>query len=427
MKKFSLDQLAILGGEPAFPRKLHVGYPNLGNRQRFLERVNQILDTRRFTNNGPFVRELEERIARMIGVRHCIAMANGTIALEITIRALGLEGEVILPSLTFVATAHALQWQQITPVFCDVNPRDYTIDPTRVEELITPRTTGIIGVHLWAHPCQVEALQEIAERRGLKLLFDAAHAFACTHNGQMVGNFGDAEVFSFHATKFFSTFEGGAVVTNDDELAEKIRLMRNFGFAGKDNVIYIGTNGKMNEMAAAMGLTSLESLDEFVEKNYRNYLYYRKALDDIPGLHLLQYDEAERSNYQYIVVEVDPAVTGISRNLLVNILEAENVLARRYFYPGAHRMEPYRSYFPHAGLLLPNTERIVERVMTLPTGAGVNAQDIEEIARIIRLSIDHAEELQKRLKGMVPIQTAARKARTLPNSVFENSIEEEVA
>ncbi len=405
MKKFSIDQLAIFGGEPAFARKLHVGYPNFGNRDRFLQRVNQILDERRFTNNGPFVRELEERIARMIGVRHCIAMANGTIALEITIRALGLQGEVIVPSLTFIATAHALQWQQITPVFCDVNPQDYTIDPDRVEELITPRTTGIIGVHLWAHPCQVERLTAIARKHGLKLLFDAAHAFGCTANGKMIGNFGDAEVFSFHATKFFSTFEGGAVVTNNDELAEKIRLMRNFGFAGRDNVIYIGTNGKMNELSAAMGLTSLESIDSFIQRNYQNYRIYREILEEIPGLRFLRYNEQEKSNYQYIVVEVDETVTGISRNLLVNILEAENVLARRYFYPGCHRMEPYRSYFPHAGLLLPETERIVQRVMTLPTGAGVEEEDIHTIGQIIRLSIDNAAEIRKRLKATPAIHS----------------------
>ena len=181
-------------------------------------------------------------------------MCNATVALEIAIRAMGMSGEVIVPSFTFVATAHALQWQEITPVFCDIDPRTHNLDPNRIEEMITPRTTGIIGVHVWGRPCAVDALAEIAQRRHLKLLFDAAHAFGCSYQGQMIGNFGDAEVFSFHATKFFNTFEGGAVVTNDDELAAKMRLMKNFGFHGYDNVIYVGTNGKMSEVSAAMGL-----------------------------------------------------------------------------------------------------------------------------------------------------------------------------
>src|SRR6185369_3387994 len=205
----------------------------------------------------------EQRVAKMLGVRHCIAMCNATVALEITIRALGLTGEVLVPSFTFIATAHALQWQQIIPVFCDVDPETHCLNPRSVEKMITPRTTGIIGVHLWGRGCDIGSLSEIARSNGLKLLFDAAHAFGCSYEGRMIGGFGDAEVFSFHATKFFNTFEGGAVTTNDDDLAEKIRLMKNFGFAGYDQVIYLGTNGKMSEVSAAMGLTSLESLDDF--------------------------------------------------------------------------------------------------------------------------------------------------------------------
>ena len=237
------------------------------------------------------------------------------LALEISIRALGLSGEVIVPSFTFIATAHALQWQEITPVFCDVDPETHNLDPAKVEALITPRTTGIIGVHVWGRPCAVESLQEIAHRHGLKLMFDAAHAFGCSHNGQMIGNFGQAEVFSFHATKFFNTFEGGAVVTNDDDLAAKMRLMKNFGFTGYDQVIYVGTNGKMSEVSAAMGLTGLEDLDEFINTNHRNYKTYQNGLQNVPGIQLISYDEAERNNFQYIIVEVDEAVAGLMHGL----------------------------------------------------------------------------------------------------------------
>lgn len=395
--KFRLDELAIFGGTPAFTEKLHVGRPNIGNRDHFIERINDMLDRRWLSNNGPFVQELEQRIAEFLGVKHCIAMCNGTVALEIAIRALDLKGEVILPSFTFVATAHALQWQEITPVFCDIDPNTHTLNPWRVEAMITPRTTGIIGVHLWGKPCHVEALTEIAEKHHLKLMFDAAHAFGCSYKGQMIGNFGEVEIFSFHPTKFFNCFEGGAVVTNNDKLAAKIRLMKNFGFAGYDNVSYIGTNGKMNEASAAMGLTSLESLDDFVSANYRNYKQYQSGLSDIPGVKLLCHNETEKCNYQYIVLDIDEEITQIDRDRLVEILWAENILARRYFYPGCHRMEPYRSYFPHAGLLLPETEKLAKRVLILPTGTAVGAEEIGKICQILRLIFQHGDEIVKKL------------------------------
>jgi dTDP-4-amino-4,6-dideoxygalactose transaminase len=310
-----------------------------------------------------------------------------------------MKGEVIVPSFTFVATAHALQWQEITPVFADVDPATHTLDPVQVERMITPRTSAIIGVHVWGRPCAIEALSDIASRHKLRLLFDAAHAMGCSHGGKMIGNFGDAEVLSFHATKFLNTFEGGAIVTNDDELNAKVRLMKNFGFAGYDNVIYLGTNGKMNEVSAAMGLTGLESIDEFVSVNKRNYECYAKELAGIPGVMLLGYDAVERCNYQYVVAEIDEDEAGIARDDLVKVLHAENALARRYFYPGCHRMEPYRSYFPHAGLLLPETERLAARVLVLPTGTAIGMDEVRAIGRIVRLAVGGAKKVRERLSA----------------------------
>lgn len=390
MKKSHLEDLAIFGGKPAFNEPLHVGRPNIGDRASLLQRINDMLDRRWLTNNGPYVQELEQRIGSLLGVKHCIATCNGTVALELAIRAAGLCGEVIVPSFTFIATPHALQWQEITPVFCDVDPRTHTLNPLRVEEMITPRTSGIIGVHVWGQPCDVEALTEIARKHNLKLMFDASHAFGCSYKGQMIGNFGEAEVFSFHATKFFNTFEGGAIVTNNDELAAKIRLMKNFGFAGYDNVVYLGTNGKMSEVSAAMGLTSLESLDNFIAINHRNYQQYQEKLAEIPGILLLDYGHIIKFNYQYIVLEVDEKIAKISRDTLQQCLQAENILARRYFYPGCHKMEPYNSYFPHAGLLLPETEKLVQKVLILPTGSTINLTDINSICNIIRLIVRQA-------------------------------------
>ena len=391
--------LAILGGTPAFGEPLHVGRPNIGDRDRLMERIGEILDRRWLTNDGPMVREFEATLGEILGVRHVIAMCNGTVALEIAIRAAGLKSEVIVSPFTFVATAHALQWQQITPVFCDVDPLTHNLDPRRVEEAITDRTSGILGVHLWGRPAPVDELTQIAESRDLALLFDAAHAFGCSHRGRMIGAFGVAEVLSFHATKFVNAFEGGAITTDDDGFAETARLMRNHGFADYDEVSHVGTNGKMTEVAAAMGLTSLESRDEFFAANRRNYEAYRAGLDGIEGVSLIAYDDDELCNRQYVVLEIDDSA-GLSRDDLQRVLWAENVLARRYFFPGCHRMEPYRSSFPEAGARLPETERLVRRVLALPTGTSIDGDMVAVITEIIRRAVADGPQLGRRMKAM---------------------------
>lgn len=396
MNKNDFSDLAIFGGPPLFSEPLHVGRPNIGDRNRLFERLDDILNRRWLTNGGPYVQELERRIGALLGVRHCIAMCNATVALEITARALDLEGEVIIPSYTFVASAHALQWQEITPVFCDIDPATHNINPARIENLITPRTTGILGVHVWGRACDIEALTAIARKHRLKLMFDAAHAFYCSHQGQMIGGFGNAEVFSFHATKFFNSFEGGAVTTNDDQLAEKIRKMRNFGFTGMDEVSNVGTNGKMSEISAAMGLTSLESLDKFIGINYKNYLIYSEGLANISGIRLMEFNPNDKNNYQYVVIEIDQDAFGVGRDLLVKILHEENIIARRYFYPGCHQMEPYRSYFPNAGLVLPQTEKLTQKVLQLPTGTAVGEDEINRICQFIHFVSQNGKAIREK-------------------------------
>ena len=360
-----------------------MGRPNIGNRDRLFERLNQMLDHAWLTNRGPMVQEFEQRVAEFLGVKHCIATCNGTVALELAIRAVGMTGEVIVPSLTFIATAHALKWQEITPVFCDIDPQNCCINPKEIERHITPQTTGIIGVHLYGRRCDIDSLQTIAEKYKLKLLFDAAHVFGCSYKGQMIGSFGDCEIFSFHATKILNTFEGGAITTNDDTLAEKIRLMKNFGFAGIDQVIYIGTNGKMNEACAAMGLTNLENFENFVSINHRNWNTYKNGLESIPGIKLLSYNESEQNNYHYVIAEIDSEDFGITRDELRAELYKHNILVRRYFYPGCHRMEPYRTLYPDAGGNLPETEKFCERVMAFPTGTQITPEEIELICELI--------------------------------------------
>lgn len=372
------NDLAINGAPPAFAEPQHVGRPNIGDREAFLDLAGEMFDRRWLTNNGPYVEQLEQRIADRLGVRNCVAMCNGTIALEIMIRALDLSGEVIVPSYTFIATAHALHWQAITPVFADIDPATHTLDPEAVRSMITPNTTGILATHLWGQACDVEALQEIADEHGLELIFDAAHAFLCERNGRAVGGFGRAEAFSFHATKFFNTFEGGAVTTDDDELAAKMRLMRNFGFAGLDNVVHPGTNGKLTEICAAMGLVNLENADAVIEANRSNYMAYCDAIETIEGLTLFPLVDGE-SNFQYVVLEVEPGFAA-SRDEIVDALVAENILARRYFWPGCHMMQPYRDLFPDAGKHLPNSNLVADRVIVLPTGTTLP----EEAAGVVR-------------------------------------------
>lgn len=378
-----LEDLALYGGSPAFTEVLHVGRPNLPDRKLLHELFEEVLESGWLTNHGPRVKELEDLLCSYLGVRNCVAVCNGTIGLEIATRALGFTGEVIVPSYTFVASAHCLQWQGIRPVFCDIDPLTGCIDAGKAEALVTPETTGILGVHLWGEPCDTAALEDLATRRGLGLVFDAAHALGCTSGGIRVGRFGNAEVFSFHATKFLSTMEGGAITTEDDDLAEKMRLMRNFGFKGLDQVIHIGTNGKMCEMAAAFGLASFRDIDTIVERNRINFAAYREGLAGIPGISLREPDPEEDHNWQYVVAEVNENIYGIPRDLLVDILHAENVRVRRYFHPCCHRMEPYVTMYPDDGGRLPFTEALSRRVICFPTGTSVTEENIAVVCSIV--------------------------------------------
>lgn len=393
--KAGVDGLAVFGAPRAFPEPLHVGRPNIGDPRRVLERIASLLERRWLSNGGPYVRELEERICDLVEARNCVATCSGTAGLELVVRAMGLTGEVIVPAFTFIATAHVLEWHGIRPVFCDVGRHTHTLDPVQVEAKITPRTSGVIGVHLWGRPCEIDALTDVTRRHGLRLLFDAAHAVRCSYRGRMVGNFGDAEVFSFHATKVVNSFEGGAVVTNDDALAARLRLLQNFGFSGYDEVVAVGVNAKMNEASAAMGLTSLESLEEFVAVNRRHHAQYARELAGLRGVRVLPYDDGERNNYQYLVLEVDAAAAGVSRDRLQQVLWAENVLARRYFSPGCHRQEPYRSR-PDGVAALPVTDALSACVLCLPTGTAVGPAEITAVSQLVRLVVEHGREIEER-------------------------------
>lgn len=397
MIKTNVNDLALLGGKPIYEKPLHVGKPNLGDRDSINAMLDDIFDRLWLTNNGRYVQNLEKEIAKILDVKHCIAVCNGTIGLQLAFAAAGLQGEVIVPSFTFIGTVHALQWQGLTPVFCDVRPEDHTIDPEKIEELITENTSAILGVHLWGQACEIEKLQQIADQHNLVLIFDSAHAFMCSYHGKMLGGFGDAEVFSFHATKFFNTVEGGAVTTNDDALAERLRQLRNFGFDGHsfDNIVNIGINGKMNEISAAIGLANLESIDRFVEINRSNYDKYRELFSKIQGIDLLEYNPDERNNYQYVVAIIDQAKSNIRRDTLLDILHAEKILARRYFYPGCHNVPPYHERKTEIDSRMGTTNFLIENVLCFPTGPSITFDDIETIAALINFVFENSVEINR--------------------------------
>ncbi len=388
--------LALFGGAPAFATPRTVGRPSVGDRAAFLRRVEAVLDAEWFTNFGPQNAEFEAAVAGVAGVDHCVAAGNATVALEMVVgnaaEGWRLGDEVIVPSLTYPATAQAVSWRGLRPVFADADPVSGLIDPEHVESLITDRTRAILGVHLFGQVCDVERLEKIADGNGLRLYFDAAHAIGCTHDGKPIGGFGDAEVFSFHATKIVNCLEGGAITTNDPDIADRMRAARSFGFGPDHMVGGTGTNGKLNEVEAAMGLTSLAALATTIEHNRRLYECYVRALHGIPGVTTFSYDHRDTNNHHYMMCTVDAAVTGLHRDLLLDVLRAENVLAQPYFSMGVHQMPAYRD----DAASLPRTEALCEQLLALPTGVTVDESDVDTIAEVIRFAVAHGPDVTAR-------------------------------
>jgi dTDP-4-amino-4,6-dideoxyglucose len=391
--KKSVDDLAMFGGRPAFDREVCVGRPSPIAKKRFFERIETVLDSGRLTNDGPTVRELEFRLSALLGVRACVAVSSGTVGLQIAARAAGLTGAVIVPAFTFVATAHALDWIGLRPVFCDVEPGSLTLDPARVEELLESDVRGILGVHLWGRSCDVAGLDEIARGRGLVLFFDAAHALGSSREGSPIGGSGHTEVFSLHATKALHSFEGGFIATNDDEVARIARRMRNFGLEKPDLPEGPGTNGKMTEVAAAMGLVSLDRMGEIEVTNRARLALYRDRLDRLPGARMRPDPDGLSTMAQFAVLEIEEDCP-IGRDLLAELLRAEGVGVRRYFWPGCHRCEPYSSREPRSDARFPVTEWAARRFLSLPTGTAIEKEDVERVSDLIRFSVERGEEIR---------------------------------
>lgn len=356
-----------------------VGAPNIGDRERLHRLLDDILDRRWLTNHGPIERELEARLCEVTGTRHCIPVANATLGLMIAFRALDVQGDVLMPAFAFPALPHAATFLGLRPVFCDVDPHDHTVDVADVAARCAPDVGAVVGVHTWGRACDTEGLERVAGDR--PVFYDAAPAFGCRHRGRPIGGNGHCEVFSFHATKLLNTFEGGAIATDDDELAERIRLMVNFGFSGRDRVDGLGINAKMSEIHAAMGLVSLELAPQLAAANAEHHARYREAFDGVDGIRLVTgAPEAEHLNY--VVVEVDERSSHVTRDELLEVLATAGVDARRYFFPGCHRIEPYVSA-PGGAPSLPHTDEVCRRVLQLPTGSSLSAGDVGRVARTV--------------------------------------------
>ena len=355
--------------------------PSLQELNRYLE---EIWDNRILTNNGPFHRQFESALAEFLGVKYVSLFANGTLALMTALKALRISGEVITTPYSFVATSHSLLWNNIKPVFADVDSKYCNIDPEKIEAAITPGTTAILPVHVYGNPCQVEVIQEIAGRHGLKVIYDACHTFGVRMNGMPVLNFGDLSVLSFHATKVFTTFEGGAVICHDRQMKQYIDYLKNFGFAGETSVLEVGINAKMNEFQAALGLLQLEHIGEYISRRRRITEFYRNYLRQIPGLRYMDDMPGVEHCYSYFPVFIEETGFGMSRDELYKKLKKNDIFARRYFYPLISQFPQYQNLDSARPDNLPEAENLTRQVLCLPLYPDLTDEELIKIVQLIR-------------------------------------------
>lgn len=356
--------------------------------ERYEQMFSGIFEREYYNNNGPLLTEFESRIQSFLGVKHAICTSSCTMGLMIAAQALGLKKRVIVPAHTFIATALSLQWAGVEPVFCDVDIKTHHVDLDKLESLIDDSVEAILAVNLWGGAAEVEKLEAIADKYGLTLYFDSAQAFGCKVGDKAIGNFGHLEVFSFHATKVLSSAEGGCICTNDDALAAKIRAIRpSYGETNPPNIVKVA-NSRMSEAQAAIGLMSLDDFDENRANNKKLYHHYKNRLDRIPGITLLKPQNVSYSNYQSVVCEIEEDTYGCSRAVLIDVLKKNNILARRYFYPGVHKSKG----FINESLQLNNTDCLSNISLQLPIGAKVDFSIVEYICNIIEFThLEHAK------------------------------------
>lgn len=362
-------------------QRINVTQSSMPTMKEYMEEISTLWESRWLTNMGEKHEALTKELERYLDVKNLSLMSNGHMALEMAIQALGLTGEVITTPFTFVSTTHAIIRNRLTPVFCDINKTDYTIDTEKIESLITPRTTAILPVHVYGSICNVEEIDRIARKHGLKVIYDAAHAFGVRKDNIGIANYGDISIFSFHATKVFHTIEGGAVVYRDKEIGERLYDLKNFGIHGPERVDSVGANAKMNEFQAAMGLCNLRHIDEEIQKRKHVTERYQKRLGDIEGIMLRRAQESVQSNYAYFPIFIDWKKFGKSRNEIYEQMKRKNIIARKYFYPLTSEFECYRGQFDVT--LTPIALEASRQVLALPIYASLKYEVIDQICDII--------------------------------------------
>lgn len=373
-----------------FATEIFVTRPLLPDLDTFRDKLKEVWDSQWLTNNGAQHQSLEKRIKAVLKVPQASLFNNGTIALVTACQSLRLSGEVITTPFTFAATPHVLSWNNIKPIFCDVEAEYMNIDPDKIESMITPQTTAILAVHVFGNPCSVYKIQEIADRYGLKVIYDAAHAFgteildASQEKKVGIGNFGDITMFSFHATKLFHSAEGGALTFTDPHLKNRIDLLKNFGIKNENEVITTGINGKMNEVQAALGLVVLDLVQEERKKRKKLLKQYHQLLADVPGISFVQLGETVRNSYQYFVIRIDQSVFGRSRDDVYESFKKYNVFTRKYFYPLCSQYACYKQLPSSAAENLPVANKIGQEVLSMPFYGSLTENEVEKICEILK-------------------------------------------
>ena len=360
--------------------RINVTCSSMPSYEEYCEVIKTIFDSRWLTNMGPLHEEFSKKVSGYLGAENTALFTNGHLALCCAIKALGLAGEVITTPFTFASTTHAIVDCGLTPVFCDIEPESYTIDVDKIEDLITDKTSAIMPVHVYGNVCDVEKIEKIAKKHNLKVIYDAAHVFGVELDGKGVGTFGDVSMFSFHATKVFNTIEGGGLVYKDESLKEKLDSFRNFGMTSPESIDYVGTNAKMNEFQAAMGICNLRYVDKEIQKRAKVEDRYRTRLGEVKGLKLCPVQKNVKQNHAYFPVVFDAEVFGKNRDQVAEELKKENIFARKYFYPLTNEFSCYKGKFKGE---TPIAKQIAENVLTLPMYADLSIENVDRICDII--------------------------------------------
>ncbi|HEU5140603.1 MAG TPA: DegT/DnrJ/EryC1/StrS family aminotransferase [Bacillales bacterium] len=367
-----------------FEKPIYVTRPLLPDVHEYNRRINEIWESQWITNNGQQHNRLEKSLQEHLNVDHISLFNNGTLALLLGLKSLDLRGEVITTPFTFPATVQALDWNGLTPVFCDIDPVTLNIDTDKIESLITEKTCAILGVHVFGNPCKVEEIQQIADKYGLKVIYDGAHAFGAKIDGKPIGSFGDMTMFSFHATKLFNTIEGGALTFGNQALIKKLKLLKNFGINGPEKVVLSGINAKMNEVQAGMGLEVLKLVDGEREKRLKIKRIYERHLANSPGIRIITHLEDECSSYQNFVIEIDENTFGNSRDRVHEELKKYNVFTRKYFYPLCSDFSWYQNLDSARPENLPQAQKAVKQVLSMPFYGELELASVEKICAILK-------------------------------------------